>query len=295
MRLFGGDRVGMLMDRMNFDENVPIEAGIISNSIENAQKKVEGRNFSIRKNVLQYDDVMNRQREIIYSQRDMVLNGDNVKEKILNMVRESIDANVERFVSDNAPHSEWDFDSLRNHYIPWLLNTNDLRYTEEDLLGLTSRDVKDYVTEKALELYERREEEYTPEIMREIERMVLLKNVDTQWMDHIDAMNELQNGIRLRAYGQKAPVVEYKFEGFDMFAQMISVIRENTARMILTVRLQKQEEVKREEVLKPSASSGGEKSEIKKAPVKKDKKPGRNDLCPCGSGKKYKKCCGRNE
>ena len=125
--------------------------------------------------------------------------------------------------------------------------------------------------------------------------MVLLKNVDTQWMDHIDAMNELQNGIRLRAYGQKDPVVEYKFEGFDMFDQMISVIRENTARMILTVRLQKQEEVKREEVLKPSASSGGEKSEIKKAPVKKDKKPGRNDLCPCGSGKKYKKCCGRNE
>ncbi|MBE6731315.1 MAG: preprotein translocase subunit SecA [Ruminococcaceae bacterium] len=295
MRLFGGDRVGMLMDRMNFDENIPIEAGIISNSIENAQKKVEGRNFSIRKNVLQYDDVMNRQREIIYSQRDMVLNGENVKEKILNMVMESIEVNTERFISDNAPHAEWDLDSLRSYYSPWLLNEDDLKYSKEDLLGLTSSDVKEYIKEKASELYEKREEEFTPEIMREIERMVLLKNVDTQWMDHIDAMNELQNGIRLRAYGQKDPVVEYKLEGFDMFDQMIAIIRENTARMILTVRIQKQQEVKREEVLKPSQNSGGEKSEIKKAPVKKDKKPGRNDPCPCGSGKKYKKCCGINE
>ena len=297
MRLFGGDRVQGVMDKLSFDENIPIEAGIISNSIENAQKKVEGRNFSIRKNVLQYDDVMNRQREIIYSQRDMVLNGDNVKDQIIGMIKEAVAVNVDRFLHKDAPHEEWDLVSLKEHYSPWLLGEDDLKYSKEDMLGLKSEDVRDFIIDKAMELYEKREEEFTPEIMREIERMVLLKNVDSQWIDHIDAMNELQNGIRLRAYGQKDPVVEYKLEGFDMFDQMIAIIRENTARMILTVRLQKKEAPQREEVAKPTSASGSSESSesTKKAPVKKDKKPGRNDPCPCGSGKKYKKCCGMNE
>ncbi|MGN0478698.1 MAG: preprotein translocase subunit SecA [Hominenteromicrobium sp.] len=294
MRLFGGDRIQTLMDRMNVDEDTPIEASILSNTIENAQKKVEGRNFAIRKNVLQYDDVMNRQREIIYEQRDRVLNGDNVKPQIQSMIEQAIESTVKRFLPDNTAHDDWDLRGLRDHYLGWMITPDELHYDGEALGELEPEDVIAFLKERAQKIYEQREKEFTEPIMREVERMVLLKNVDTQWMDHIDAMDELQKGIRLRAYGQHDPVVEYRTEGFDMFDAMISAIREDTARMILTVRLKTKEAPKREAVAKETGTTSSD-TPAKKQPVKNGKKPGRNDPCPCGSGKKYKKCCGRNE
>ena len=294
MRLFGGDRIQTLMDRMNVDEDTPIEASILSNTIENAQKKVEGRNFAIRKNVLQYDDVMNRQREIIYEQRDRVLNGDNVKPQIQSMIEQAIESNVKRFLADNTADDDWARRGLRDHYLGWMIAPGELHYDAEGLENLEPGEVIDFLKTRAQKIYEQREKEFTEPIMREVERMVLLKNVDTQWMDHIDAMDELQKGIRLRAYGQHDPVVEYRSEGFDMFDAMIDTIREDTARMILTVRLKTKEAPQREAVAKETGTTSSD-TPAKKQPVKNGKKPGRNDPCPCGSGKKYKKCCGRNE
>ncbi len=294
MRLFGGERIQMIMERLNIEENVPIEASILSNTIESSQKKVEGRNFGIRKNVLQYDDVMNRQREIIYEQRDKVLNGDNVKPQIISMIEQAIESNVNRFLQKDVMHDDWDIRGLREHYMGWLISEEDLQFTTDELGELEPENIIDMLKERALKLYETREQEFTEPVMRELERMVLLKNVDTQWMDHIDAMDELQKGIRLRAYAQHDPVVEYRTEGFDMFDAMIASIREDTARMILTVRLKTKEAPKREEVAKETGTTSSD-SVAEKRPVKKGVKVGRNDPCPCGSGKKYKKCCGRNE
>ena len=294
MRLFGGERIQLLMERLNFGEDMPIEASILSNTIENAQKKVEGRNFGIRKNVLQFDDVMNRQREIIYEQRNRVLDGDNVKPQIWSMVEQAIESNVLRFLPDNTPHDDWDIRGLREHYMGWMIAPNELRYDAQGLEDLDAADVIAFLKERAQKIYEARETEFTEPVMREVERMVLLKNVDLQWMDHIDAMNELQKGIRLRAYAQHDPVVEYRSEGFDMFDAMIAAIREDTARMILTVRLKTPEAPKREAVAKETGTTASDASAVKQ-PVKKGVKVGRNDPCPCGSGKKYKKCCGRNE
>lgn len=294
MRLFGGDRITSLMDRLNVDEDTPIEHKMLSNTIESAQRKIEGRNFGIRKSVLQFDDVMNRQREIIYGQRDQVLNGENIKEQILTMVDQAIEAQVQQYMPKGAEPETWNFSGLRDRYMGWLLTPNDLIYTNEEKARLEPDDVLGDITKKAHELYEKREEKFTSKIMRELERVILLKNVDTEWMDHIDAMEELQKGIRLRAYGQKDPVVEYRVEGFNMFDEMIANIRENTARMILTVQVHSSEEPKREQVAKPT-STGGNGSAQTHTPIRKGKKPGRNDPCPCGSGKKYKKCCGRFE
>ena len=294
MRLFGGDRLQTMMERLNVDENTPIEASILSNTIENAQKKVESRNFAIRKNVLQYDDVMNRQREIIYEQRDRVLNGDNVKPQIWSMIEQAIESNVSRFLPADTPHDDWDLRGLRDHYLGWMVTPDELHYDAEGLESLDPADVTVFLKARAEKLYALREKEFTEPIMREVERMVLLKNVDTQWMDHIDAMDELQKGIRLRAYGQHDPVVEYRSEGFDMFDAMIAAIREDTARMILTVRLKTKEAPKREAVAKETGTTASD-APAKKQPIKAGKKPGRNDPCPCGSGKKYKKCCGRDE
>ena len=295
MRLFGGDRIQTIMDRLNVDEDMPIEASILSNTIENAQKKVEGRNFAIRKNVLQYDDVMNRQREIIYEQRDRVLNGDNVKPQIMSMIDQAIEANVKRFLPENTLHDDWDLRGLRDHYLGWMVNPDELHYEGQAFEDLEQQTVIDFLKERAHKLYDLREKAFTPPIMREVERVVLLKNVDTQWMDHIDAMDELQKGIRLRAYGQQDPVIAYREEGFDMFDAMIDTIRENTARMILTVRLKTPEAPKREAVAKETGTTSSDTPAVKQPVRKNGKKPGRNDPCPCGSGKKYKKCCGRNE
>ena len=301
MRLFGGERLQSLMDKMKIDDDTPIEAGMVSNSIESAQRKVESRNFAIRKNVLQYDEVMNAQRQIIYSQRDQVLNGENMKEQILKMIHEAVDANVKQYLPESAPHDDWDLMGLREHYLGWLIGPEDLHYTKGELEDLEPEHVSTELKNRADAIYEAKEKEFTSPIMREVERVVLLRNVDQEWMDHIDAMEQLQDGIRLRAYAHQDPVVEYRLEGFDMFDSMIAAIRENTAKMMLTVRLRKKEEApKREQVAQETgtsaaaSASAGDKT-VQKQPVHKQKKPGRNDPCPCGSGLKYKKCCGRNE
>ncbi len=299
MRLFGGERLQGFMDKMKIDDDTPIEAGIVSNSIEGAQRKVESRNFAIRKNVLQYDEVMNSQRQIIYSQRDQVLNGENMKEQIQKMIYGAIEDNVKRYLPENVPHEEWDLPGLREHYMGWLIGPEELRFTKSEVEDLEPEHVVTELKNRADAIYAAKEKEFTPPIMREVERVVLLRNVDQEWMDHIDAMEQLQDGIRLRAYAQQDPVVEYRLEGFDMFDSMIAAIRENTAKMMLTVRLRKKEEApQREQVAKEtgtsSAAAAGDGT-VQKQPVKKQKKPGRNDPCPCGSGLKYKKCCGRNE
>lgn len=295
MRLFGGERMQAIMDRLNVDENMPIENKMLSNTIEGAQRKVEGRNFGIRKNVLQYDDVMNRQREIIYGQRDQVLNGEDLKEQVVKMVKQTIEETVKRYLPAGSLKDNWNLDGLHDYFRGWLLGDDELKYTPDEIEALEPEYLINVITERAMELYEKREQEFGPQLTRELERVVLLKNVDIKWMDHIDDMEELKKGIRLRAYGQHDPVVEYRLEGFDMFDQMIASIREDTARMMLTLRLQKQEEApKREQVAQPTSTNADDTDTSNKT-VRKGKKVGRNDPCPCGSGKKYKKCCGKDE
>ena len=291
MRLFGGERIQMLMDRLNIQEDVPIEAKMLSNTVESAQRKLESRNFAIRKDVLQYDDVMNRQREVIYGQRGQVLNGEDIHAQIMKMVEDTIRGNVEKFLPKDSLRENWNLDSLRDTYLGWLTKEEDLRYSMAELEQMEPEDVAEFLLERARELYAAREEVMGSETMRELERVVLLRNVDLQWMDHIDAMDDLKRGIRLRAYAQRDPVVEYRVEGFDMFDAMIAAIREDTAKMILTVRIRSEEEPKREQVAEANPTGGD--GTVNNTTVRKGKKVGRNDPCPCGSGKKYKYCCGR--
>ena len=293
MRRFGGERIRTLMEHLNVDDDTPIEAKMLSNTIESSQRKVESQNFAIRKNVLQYDDVMNRQREIIYAQRDQVLDGVDMRDQILKMIDEAIAHNVKRYLPGDSLDDNWDLPALREHYMGWMITPEEFNYTGEELENLEPSYLTEQLQERAHKIFEVREKLFGEKIMRELERVILLKNVDTLWMDHIDAMDELKRGIQLRAYAQRDPVVEYRLEGFDMFDEMIALIRENTARMILTVQLRRAEPPKREEVAKPTATSAD--GTDTKRPVHSDKKPGRNDPCPCGSGLKYKKCCGKNE
>ncbi|MGN8939554.1 preprotein translocase subunit SecA [Bittarella sp. HCP28S3_D9] len=293
MRLFGGERVQALMNSLGLEEDQPIETKMLTNAIESAQRKVEGRNFGIRKNVLQYDDVMNKQREIIYAQRDKVLNGEDLKQYVLTMLEEGIKDVVSTYLAADSDPADWNLKGLKDHYLGWITGEDDLDYTPEELAGLTPEDVAAQLIEQAKNIYFEKEEKYGSPIMRELERVVLLRVVDTKWMDHIDAMDELKKGIYLRSYAQKDPVVEYKIEGFDMFDAMVESIKEDTVKMLLTVQIKTQEEPKREAVMKPATNQSGDGSAAKE-PVRK-KKIGRNDPCPCGSGKKYKKCCGRFE
>jgi len=291
MRLFGGDRTSAVMEKLGYDDSMPIENKIITGSIENAQKKIEGRNFDIRKNVLNYDDVMNKQREIIYGQRQSVLEGQDISESLHDMVTNSIRLNVDTFCSGNQAEL-WNLASLRNTYLGWLLRDDELRYTDEQLKTLKSDDVYDYITRKALAVLKFKEEQIGSENMRELERVVLLKTVDSKWMEHIDAMDELKKGIGLRSYGQHDPVSEYRVEGFNMFDEMIANIQEETTKLLIMANLAKP--VKREAVAKVTGTSGGGDNSVKKQPIRRAAdKVGRNDPCPCGSGKKYKKCCGR--
>ncbi|MBP1571608.1 MAG: preprotein translocase subunit SecA [Oscillospiraceae bacterium] len=291
MRLFGGDRTSAVMEKLGYDETMPIENKIITGSIENAQKKIEGRNFDVRKNVLNYDDVMNKQREIIYSQRQSVLEGEDISESLHEMVTGSIQLNVNTFCSGNQPE-HWNLASLRNTYLGWLLNDEELRYTDEQLKTLKSEDICDYITNKALAILKLKEQQIGSENMRELERVVLLKTVDSKWMEHIDAMDELKKGIGLRSYGQHDPVSEYRVEGFNMFDEMIANIQEETTKLLIMANLAKP--VKREAVAKETGTSGGGDNSVKRQPIRRAAdKVGRNDPCPCGSGKKYKKCCGR--
>ncbi len=295
MRLFGGERIDRMMELLGVDETMPIENRLLSSSIETAQNRVEERNFGIRRGVLQYDDVMNRQRELIYDQRNRVLNGDNIKDSILGMIQESIEGNVNRYTADDIDHSNWNLDGLREYYMGWLLTPEDLRYTPQELEDMDRETLTQQLYDRALSLYEKKEAEYGDEVMRELERVVLLKTVDRYWMDHIDNMDELRKGIHLRAYGQHDPVVLYRKEGFDMFDGMIAAIREDTARLMLTAQLRREEGPKREEVAKPTATSGDGTDTPKTVRKTAADKVGRNDPCPCGSGKKYKKCCGQSK
>lgn len=295
MRLFGGERIQGLMETLGLEDDQPIENRMLSNSIENAQRKVEGRNFGIRKNVLQFDDVMNRQREIIYKQRRQVLDGESMRDYIVQMLDESINRSYEQFIGDEPTPDNWNITGLRDYYLGWLTKEDDFDYDTDMLQELQPQDLKDELLERAHAMYEEREKLFGEEIMRELERVILLRVVDQKWMDHIDAMDELRQGIYLRAYGQLDPVVEYRREGFEMFDEMVSAIREDTMRLMLTVQVRREEEPQREQVAQPTTASHGDDSEEKKKPVKVAKKPGRNDPCPCGSGLKYKKCCGKDE
>lgn len=293
MRLFGGDKVTGVMNTLNVEETMPIQSKMLTTVIESSQKKVEGRNFNIRKNVLNYDDVMSAQREIIYGQRAKVLDGDDISGYIKNMIKDFITNIVGKYVYDNNIADDWNLTGLREHLMGFITEKSDLIYTVDELSTITKQDIIDKLYNKAIKIYEQREEEFTPKLMREIERVILLKVVDTKWMAHIDDMEELKRGIGLRAYGQRDPVVEYRIEGFDMFDAMVETICEDTIRMLFTVRVQRNEEPKREQVLK------AEKANISDGTVSSTrtvtKKVGPNDLCPCGSGKKYKKCCGMNQ
>ena len=258
MRIFAGDRLENMMRALNVDEDTPIESKALTKIIESSQRKVEGRNFNIRKNVLNYDDVMNTQREIIYKQRAQVLDGEDIHDSIIKMFEELIASTVKQYINEEeTDHTQWNLVGLRDHFQGWITEEDDLEYNEEDLAALTAQDITDALTEKAKELYQAKEDEYGSEVMRELERVVLLKVVDTKWMAHIDDMNELKKGIGLRAYGQQNPVVEYRYEGFEMFDAMVDSIREDTVRMLLTVRLQKNQAPEREQVSKPDAPNAG--------------------------------------
>ena len=344
MRLFGGERMKAMMERMNVDEDTPIENKMLSNIIESSQEKVELRNFGIRKDVLQYDDVLNRQREIIYGQRDQVLNGEDLHETVLKMLSDTIDTSITHYLPE-GPKENWNYRSLVDYYNGWII-TDEEKYKldSDDLEEMDASEIGQMIKDDALAIFAENEAVVPAELIREMERVYLLKSVDTHWMDHIDAMDQLKAGIRLRSYGQHDPVVEYRLEGFDMFDEMIENIREDTVKLMLIMpkrvyEIQKRQEaieaarkeaekqaaaakkamaeakeaeeaaqeaapktpsrqktpdyLKREQVAKP-VQTAGDGTDTANKTVRKGKKVGRNDPCPCGSGKKYKKCCGRD-
>ena len=340
LRLFAGDRIKTIMSAFNVEENVPLESKTLSRVVENSQQKVEGRNFEIRKNVLQYDDVMNKQREIIYGQRDQVLNGDDIRDTIIKMIEQTIESTVAQYLPDDYTKESWNYEGLKEFYKGWLIDEHDedFNLTEEELQDTESEYVVNKLVEKAKAIYEENEKLLPESVMREAERVYLLKSVDRHWMDHIDDMEQLKQGIRLRGYAQHDPVVEYRIEGFDMFDAMIDSIRQDTVKLMLVApkkiyeqqklmddlkraraeqirraELQKQADInaakeaeqeeeavqsvlKREQIAKPTWTSSDPESGKPKTVRKTVKqKVGRNDLCPCGSGKKYKKCCGLKE
>lgn len=291
MRLFAGDKVKGIIETLKMPEDEPLEAGMLTRTIETAQGRVEGRNFEIRKHVLQYDNVMNKQREVIYSERKRVLLGEDLKDYVSKMVDSLIDKGIQMYTTDERYSDNWDIKAYE-------------KYIAETFYMLISFDGEENITKEILKEkarnavdrhYERQEAEFGAEIFREVERIILLRNVDTKWIDHIDAMDQLRQGIGLRAIGNEDPVRAYQVEGFDMFEEMTASIQEDTVKMLM--RVKPQEKVQRKEVAKITGTSGGDFGGTGKPQpvVKKDKKVGRNDPCPCGSGKKYKKCCGANE
>ena len=292
MRLFSTDRVMGMMDSLGLDEDTPIDAKILSNAVENAQKNVESRHFRARKNVLEYDNVMNTQREVIYAQRQKVLDGEDLRENMMSMLRQFVDSTVSTALAEGGGVA--DKDSLIRlaaamEGIYFAKGTLSAR--SEQLIGMKTDALADTIYEIAQRTYEAKEAAYTPAVMRELERVVMLRVVDEYWMDNIDAMDDLKQGIGLRAYGQHDPVIAYKEEGYQMFQAMIQAIRDETIRRMFIVQLRAKQEVKREKVAKETGTVAASQSQVKKAPVRKEKKVGPNDPCPCGSGKKYKKCC----
>ena len=288
-RLFGGERAQNMLERLNAPEDMPLDTKIFSNIVENAQKKVEGQNFAIRKNVLQYDDVMNKQRELIYKQRNQVLDGDELKPALIKMLDEDLSEIVDTYLPASVGAEEWNLEGLKADLAGWLLPP------DYELGEVTDRaDLLDRLIQMGHDRYDAREAQFGDEITRLLERKILLDNVDAKWMDHLDAMDELKRGIGLRAYGQKDPVVVFRFESYDMFDDMTRQIRMDTIRMLLSVQVRTEEDTKREQKVKVTGTNAGGDTTEKKRPVRKSasQKVGPNDPCPCGSGKKYKKCCG---
>ena len=293
MRLFGSERVSAMLERMNIDEDQPIEAKILSGAIENAQKKVEGRNFDIRKHVLQYDEVMNEQRKMIYSQRRKVLDGEDLHSSILHMIDETIDFAVSNYTGAQNP-DDWDFEGLASFAVSMFGAPEDcFTLSYEELNAVTRDDISEKLHEFADAKMAHQQEVFGSD-MAELERVVLLRVVDTKWMDHIDDMDQLKNSIGLNAYAQRDPVVEYRIVGSDMYDEMLANITHDTARYVLGA-VPASDTLERRQVAKPTSESLGGDGSVKKQPVVKKEKIGRNDPCPCGSGKKYKKCCGMNE
>lgn len=295
MRLFNGDRVKAIMDRLNVEEDMPIDSKMISSVIENSQKKVEGRDFGIRKSVFQYDNVMDRQREVIYDQRNKVLDGEDLSEQIVKMIKGSIDKTVRKYLPEHEDRKSWNLAGLKDYYLGWGVTENSLNFTEDELKKVTIDSIVEEIQKNALEIYQEKENEFGKEMLREIERVILLKNVDNHWMDHIDAMEELKKGIRLRAYAQRDPVMEYRTEGFDMFDEMIDNIRDDTVKVLLNFRTPGRAAPKREGAINegPMLTNVRVNSSGTSKTIRNTEKVGRNDPCPCGSGKKYKKCCGK--
>ena len=291
MRLFGSERIQNMMDTLGIEDNEPIDQKILSGAIENAQKKIEGRNFGIRKHVLEYDDVLNTQRQTIYAQRLQVLEGKDIKDSIMRMIDDTVARSVHAAIGENHVVTPEMVEAARRPFYGIFLRPTDCVFTPEECDDLTAERLTNVLVDQAHAVYDAKERALTEPVMRELERVVLLRNVDTKWMNHIDDMTELRNGIGLRAYGQHDPVVEYKREGFDMFDAMIDSIREDTVRMIFLAQVRQQEEPKREQVVKETSAVGASDGTSAPEPVRAKKKIGPNDLCPCGSGKKYKKCC----
>ena len=288
MRLFGGERVYNMLETMNLDEDTPFQIGMMANTIKGAQEKVEYKHFSARKSVLEYDDVMNKQRELIYNERNKVLDGENIKDSVLKMIDELVEKQCALFLSDDAVHDNWDLEGLKDYFLNWILDKGDLEFTPATLGETSKEEIAQFIKGKAHEIYEKREATFGAPLMREIERVMLLRSVDTNWMDHIDAMDDLKQGIGLRAYGQHNPVVEYRNESYDMFSAMTEAIREQTAKWVLTVHVNQNESVKREKVAEETGTGDKPQTVKGKGVVSK------NALCPCGSGKKYKRCCGKD-
>ena len=278
----------MTLDAFKSVGDMPIEAKIFSSSIESAQKKVEGNNFAIRRNVLKYDDVMNKQREVIYGQRNQVLDGEDISALIQKMIVDTISESVDFYCPEKVSEDEWNRAGLLTKYA-WLIKDEDIKDLHK------TEDIAEALLNKAQEIYDGRVAEFGADAIKEVERVGLLRNVDIRWMDHIDAMDQLKRSMNLMGYGQKDPVIVFRDQGLDMFEEMTDGIREGTVDFVLQARIRKEEPVERKATVKITSTSGSDDGTVKKEPKKADKKPGRNDPCPCGSGKKYKKCCGINE
>ena len=295
MRLFGSDKYAGIIDSLGMPDDEPLEMKMLSGAIETAQKRVEGRNFDSRKNVLQYDDVMNTQRELIYEQRNKVLDGEDIRDNIVNMLYAFAEDAVLRFTAEGEYPDDWNLDGLIEYLEGIFLEKGTLSFTHDDLEDMTRESLLEQVKDLVIECYEQKEKDFTPQNMRHFERYILLKVVDSKWMDHIDEMDRLKQGIWLRSYGQKDPVIEYKNVGSDMFDEMTEAIRVDTAKFILSAKLREEPRQHTRQKVTMTENRGaenGQKQQVKKQPVKVQK-VGRNDLCPCGSGLKYKKCCGK--
>lgn len=293
MRLFGSERIIGLVNSLGLDDDTPIDARILSNSIESAQKRIEDQNFKRRKNVLTYDDVMNQQRNIIYKQRSQVLNGENISDTITSMIKSEIEEVVGASTSAEDP-KDWSLDAVKAHFLGYLCAQDDFEYSNDEKQKLKKEDIISMLENRAEALYHEKEKMFGEERFREVERAVLLESVDRAWMDHIDAMDELKGSIGLQAYAQRDPVNEYRIQGAEMFDNMVEEIKENTVRKIFTV-IPREEAIRRIQIAKPlDTGDDGTLEKKKKTVVRTSAKVGRNDPCPCGSGKKYKNCCGSN-